>query len=320
MVTGPNSLGGEIQPGTHRQSVGTQWPRDQRLVGKAWAHTCLESRDPLQNVGTRQGHQWTWTYQRHCGNAGARVTVGGPRSCLTSGQSPQGRPTPKLAGYRPKHRWAPTQELDLMSGTPSSYFGKLSVQSRSSCNGSSQCGRSRNAPWVDLLPVGVVRVLSVGFFPTRAPVPYGLSCVAFRVSLTWPLPVLPLDHSCFLAVAFPSADVSRLSGLRPRTEAAEPRERLSVLSLALDVRIAPAVLIHVCVTRGRWTVRTLASRVPLHRDCLLKVLGVGVIGLPCSFELSSSRYPFFVSCSVVSLRAQRWGSRVPRSRVWFPRR
>ena len=61
---------------------------------------------------------------------------------LTSGPLPQGRPAPKLAGDRPKHRRAPTQELDLLAGTPCSYFLTLPVQSRWPCCGPSQCGTS----------------------------------------------------------------------------------------------------------------------------------------------------------------------------------
>ena len=72
-------------------------------TGKVWTHTGLED----------QGYRWT--NRRHCGNVGASVR-------LTSGHLPQGQPTQKLAGDRPKHRRAPTQELDLVSGTPSSYF------------------------------------------------------------------------------------------------------------------------------------------------------------------------------------------------------
>ena len=41
----------------------------------------------------------------------------GPGPWPKSGYPPQGRPTPQLAGNRPKHRRAPTQELVLLSGT-----------------------------------------------------------------------------------------------------------------------------------------------------------------------------------------------------------
>ena len=60
-----------------------------------------------------QGYQWT--YGRHCGTAGARFLA-------HERVHPQGRPTPKLAGDRPKYRRAPPQELDFVSGTLRSYF------------------------------------------------------------------------------------------------------------------------------------------------------------------------------------------------------
>ena len=70
VVTGPNPVGGVIQPGSWNEA-GTHW----LSVGKDTG---------ARTSGECQGQSHRWTYRQHCGNVRLRVTGGrtGGRAAL----------------------------------------------------------------------------------------------------------------------------------------------------------------------------------------------------------------------------------------------